>query len=193
MSDAPEYVSRAGEKLHAALERWPDLLQTIEGGLAADLGANVGGFTDCLLRRGAAKVYSVDTGYGVLAWKLRQDERVVVLERTNALYVELPEQVDIVVCDVAWTRQQRILPAAWRLVQPGGPVVTLVKPQYESEPRERKKGVVAADALPAILDRVRASVAEAGGQIVDEMESPLRGGRGNVEYLWLVHQSLSGA
>ena len=189
MAESIEFVSRAGEKLQAALEAWHDRLPQLENCVVADLGANVGGFTHCLLHWGVPKVYSVDTGYGVLAWKLRQDDRVVVMERTNALHVELPEPVDMVVCDVAWTKQKFILPAAWNMLKPGGPVISLVKPQYESDPRQRRKGVVLADEVPSVLERVRGEVIDSGGDILDEIVSPLRGGRGNAEYLWLIQQN----
>jgi len=182
------WVSRGGEKLDAALRAWGDLLPRLEGIVAADLGSNVGGFVDCLLGHGAAKVYAIDTGYGVLAWSLRQDPRVVVMERTNALHVTLPEPADLVTVDVGWTRQRHILPAAWRLVRPGGPVITLVKPQYEADEAERRRGVLRPEAQSAVLARVRADVVAAGGQIVAETGSPVRGTGGNVEYLWLVRR-----
>src|SRR2546423_14723359 len=103
------FVSRAGLKLDHALETFGI---SVAGKGCADFGSNSGGFVDCLLQRGAAKVYAIDTGYGVLEWKLRNDSRVVVMERTNAIHVKLPEQVQIVTIDVAWTRQRIILPAA---------------------------------------------------------------------------------
>src|SRR3954470_5640444 len=122
------FVSRAGQKLDHALTTFSI---DVAGLTCADLGCNAGGFTDCLLQRGAAKVYAVDTGYGALAWTLRKDPRVVVMERTNAMHVELPEPVPFVCIDVAWTRQRHILPAGRRLVTPDGRVVTLIKPHYE--------------------------------------------------------------
>src|SRR3954470_11288116 len=107
------FVSRAGQKLEHALNTFHI---DVNGQTCADLGSNVGGFVDCLLQRGAAKVYSIDTGYGVLDWKLRKDPRVVVMERTNAIHVTLPEKVSLVTIDVAWTKQRIILPAARRLL-----------------------------------------------------------------------------
>src|SRR5271170_5067789 len=122
------FVSRAGQKLDHALTVWAiDVRQRV----CADLGCSTGGFVDCLLQRGAIRVYAVDTGYGVLDWKLRQDRRVVVMERTNAMHVTLPEQISLVTVDVGWTRQRHILPAARRLVAAKGDVVSLVKPHYE--------------------------------------------------------------
>ena len=180
------YVSRAGEKLDAALREWADVLPPVAGTVAADLGSNVGGFVECLLEHGAARVYALDTGYGVLAWALRQDPRVVVMERTNALHAELPEPADMVTVDVAWTRQRHIIPAAIRLVTARGPIISLVKPSYEADRAERRGGVLKPEALAGVLARVRNDVAACGAEIVAEMESPIRGGKGNVEHLWLI-------
>jgi len=104
MDTSPPFASRAGQKLDHALTTFS---LDIEGKICADLGCSTGGFTDCLLRRGAAKVFAVDTGYGVLDWKLRKDPRVVVMERTNAMHVDLPERVELITIDVGWTRQCR--------------------------------------------------------------------------------------
>jgi len=194
MSTDRRFVSRAGEKLDAALDAWEDVLPSLEGIVAADLGANVGGFTDCLLTRGAKKVYAIDTGYGVLDWSLRNDDRVVVMERTNALHAELPEPVDLVVVDVAWTPQRYILPAAWRMVRDPMwcPIVSLIKPQYEATESELggrgkgRRGVLTDEQLPAVLERIRADVRSVCGRIVREIDSPIRGSRGNAEFLWLI-------
>src|SRR3954470_8633327 len=114
------FVSRAGQKLdHAINEFHIDVTNLI----CADLGCSTGGFTDCLLQRGAKKVYAVDTGYGVLDWKLRKDPRVIVMERTNAMHVEIPEPADLVTIDVAWTKQWHILPAAKKILARDGEVV----------------------------------------------------------------------
>lgn len=179
-------VSRAGEKLRAALTEWRDLLPDLNGLVAADLGANVGGFTECLLSHGVARVYAIDTGYGVLAWELRNDPRVTTMERTNALHVRLPEPMDLVTIDVAWTRQKHIIPAALRLVRPTGWVVSLVKPHYEADEAILRGGILPPEALLSVLDRVRSDVAAAHGEVVAEMESPIRGSKGNIEHLWLV-------
>ncbi|MCH9003257.1 MAG: hypothetical protein IIC02_11845 [Planctomycetes bacterium] len=144
------YVSRGGDKLAAALTHFK---LDVGGLVCADLGSHVGGFVDCLLQRGAAKVYSVDTSYGTLAWTLRKDDRVVVLERTNAMHVTLPEPVDLVTIDVGWTPQAKILPAAARMIKPEGRVVTLLKPHYEAAKELLVDGV-----LP---DRMSANVAAA--------------------------------
>src|SRR5450432_1736534 len=110
------FVSRAGQKLDHALTAF-DL--DVSAKICADLGCSTGGFTDCLLQRRAAKVYAVDTGYGVLDWKLRKDPRVVVMERTNAMHVQLPEMVEIVTIDISWTRQKNILPNARKMLADG--------------------------------------------------------------------------
>ncbi len=122
-----QFVGRAGDKLDAALAAFA---VDVGGWVCADFGCNVGGFTHCLLSRGAARVYAVDTGYGALAWTLRQDSRVVVMERTNALYTEPPEPVDLVAIDVAWTPQKLIFPAARKWPKPGGIIVSLPQAHY---------------------------------------------------------------
>ncbi|MDP6438007.1 MAG: SAM-dependent methyltransferase, partial [Candidatus Brocadiia bacterium] len=109
--EGQRYVGRGGEKLKAAID---ELGLALRGVVAADFGCNVGGFTDCLLQEGAARVYAVDTGYGALEWKLRTDERVIAMERTNAMHVQLPEPAQVIAVDVAWTRQHHILPNALR-------------------------------------------------------------------------------
>ncbi len=174
------FVSRAGQKLEHALAAFG---LEVKGRICADLGCNVGGFTDCLLQRGAVKVYSIDTGYGVLDYRLRKDPRVVVMERTNAMHVSLPEPVGFICIDVAWTRQRHILPAAGRLLAPGGEVVSLIKPHYEADPRQLRGGVLPAADLPAVLDQVRAEVAAADFAWLALTESPLKGSKGNTEFL----------
>src|SRR3954463_630831 len=111
------FVSRAGQKLDHALAHFN---LDVSGKTCADLGSNTGGFVDVLLQRGAAKVYAIDTGYGVLAWKLRKDPRVIVMERTNAMHVDLPEPITVVTIDVAWTKQRHILPAARKMIRADG-------------------------------------------------------------------------
>src|SRR3954468_14064629 len=125
-----EFVSRAGQKLEHALR---EFAIDVTDKICADLGCSTGGFSHCLLQHGAKQVYAVDTGYGVLDWKLRKDPRVIVMERTNAMHVDLPEKVDLVSIDVAWTRQRHILPAAKRIIRDTGIVVSLIKPHYEAD------------------------------------------------------------
>lgn len=176
-----EFVSRAGQKLEHALATFA---MDVTGLVCADLGSNTGGFTDCLLKRGAAKVYAVDTGYGVLDWKLRKDPRVVVMERTNAMHVVLPEPVAFICIDVAWTKQRNILPAARKLLTAGGEVVSLVKPHYESPPALLRGGVLPETDLASVLATVATDVAAAGFAIVQTVTSPIKGAKGNTEMLY---------
>ena len=123
------FVSRGGEKLDAALRHFA---VDVAACVCADLGSHVGGFVDCLLRRGAVRVYSVDTAYGILAWKLRKDPRVTVLERTNAMHLTLPETIELITVDVGWTPQSKILPNVAPMLASDARVITLVKPHYEA-------------------------------------------------------------
>ncbi len=177
------YVTRSGMKLDHALAAFH---VDPTGMICADLGSHQGGFVDCLLARGAVRVYSVDTSYGTLAWKLRKDPRVVVMERTNAMHVTLPEPVDLVTIDVGWTRQRHVLPAARALLKPGGRILSLVKPQYESGDNERDGGVLPESNLEPVLQRVRIDVRQAGLDVIGETRSPLKGGGGNIEVLFLM-------
>jgi 23S rRNA (cytidine1920-2'-O)/16S rRNA (cytidine1409-2'-O)-methyltransferase len=188
--EEPEvYVSRAGFKLAAALRAF-ELHPA--GWICADFGSHTGGFVDCLLRHGAARVYAIEPGYGVLDAGLRRDPRVVVCERTNALRFVCPEPCDLVTIDVGWTPQRLILPAARRCLKPdNGRVLTLIKPQYEAPPEWLAGGVVPAEHRDAVLAVCRADVRGLGWQIAGEVESPLRGHGGNVEYLWLLAQDPS--
>lgn len=174
------FVSRAGQKLDHALTTFGI---DVGGRCCADLGCNVGGFTDCMLQRGAKKVYAVDTGYGVLDYRLRKDERVIVMERTNAMHVSLPEPVSMITIDVAWTRQKHILPPASRLLADGGDIVTLIKPHYEADKRVLRGGVLPEEHLAAVLAAVRDDITDAGFTWIAETPSPIRGAKGNVEYL----------
>jgi len=173
------YASRGGDKLEFALS---SLKVAPSGTVTADLGSNVGGFVDCLLQHGAARVYSVDTSYGTLAWTLRQDDRVVVMERTNALHVELPEPVDLVTVDVGWTKQRLILPRAVGLTRPGGTVLSLLKPQYEADPAELVRGVVEPETAQSIADRVVETLERDGIRVAGRVRSALRGAKGNTEF-----------
>jgi 23S rRNA (cytidine1920-2'-O)/16S rRNA (cytidine1409-2'-O)-methyltransferase len=177
--DCP-YVGKGGLKLAFALDHFA---VDPSGMLCADLGCNVGGFTDCLLQRGARKVYAVDTGYGTLAWKLRTDECVVTVERTNALHWEAPERFDLLVIDLGWTRQSHILPTASGMITPTGRVLSLVKPSYEAPKELLHGGVLEEKYHEQILEKVKgdcpASLTMAG-----LARSPVVGSGGNVEY-WL--------
>ena len=177
------FVGRGGDKLDGALA---DLDVDVGEQTAADLGANVGGFTDCLLQCGARRVYAVDTGYGVLDWRLRQDERVAVLERTNALHVRLPEPVDLVVADVGWTPLGHLLPRALTLLKDTGFAVVLLKPQYEADPLERRGGVVYPECVAGVVARVVKGLAEAGIQVKKHVPSRILGSGGNQEFFLLI-------
>lgn|GEM_PF-700400 len=178
-----KYVTRSGLKLEHALDAFG---VDPAGKTCADLGSHQGGFVDCLLARGAAKVYSIDTAYGTLAWKLRIDPRVVVMERTNAIHVVLPEPVALVTIDVGWTPQRHVLPAARRLLGPGGRILSLIKPQYEAVEDEHAQGVVPEENLEPVLARVRVHAEEAGLAILGEARSPLAGGGGNAEFFFFL-------
>lgn len=178
------YVSRGGLKLAAAL----DAFQTNPTGLAcADLGCNVGGFTDCLLQRGARRVYAIDTGYGTLDYALRRNDRVIVMERTNALRVQLPERLDLVVIDVGWTRQRYVVPAAAGLLKPGGRIISLIKPQYEVPQGRLRNGVLPPAEAEAVLARVLDDLARRGFTTLRWIESPIQGDAGNREFLALLN------
>lgn len=196
MSEEPRpFVSRAGAKLAHALDAFG---LSVAGLRCADFGCNVGGFTDCLLQRGAAGVVAVDTGYGALAWKLRQDPRVEVRERTNALHAPAPAGgVDLVVVDLAWTPQRLAVPAALRWLAPGGRIVTLVKPHYELAPAEKGllvHGCLPHEHAPRVLAAVEAAMPALGARVLGGVQSPLVGGKtsrkkgveGNIEYLLLL-------
>ena len=183
--NACPYVSRGGFKLAKALEVFP-----VEpaGQVCIDCGASTGGFTDVLLKNGAAKVYAVDVGYGQLAWQLRQDSRVVVMERTNARALTpdmFPESMDLGVMDVSFISIRLILPALHGLLKPGGEVVCLIKPQFEAGKADvGKKGVVRDK---AVHERVLREMCEffptAGYTLLGLDYSPIRGPEGNIEYL----------
>ena len=179
------YVSRGGLKLEKAMKHFPI---DLKGKIAADIGASTGGFTDCMLQNGAAKVYAVDVGYGQLAWSLRSDERVVVLERTNARYLshnEIPDVLDFASIDVSFISLKLILPALRQLMSEDGEVVALIKPQFEAG-REKvgKKGVVRDPAVHLeVLKHFTQHAAEAGFTVKGIDFSPIRGPEGNIEYL----------
>lgn len=179
----PRFVSRGGEKLAHAIGAFA---VGVRGRICADLGASTGGFTDCLLQAGAAKVYAVDVGYGQLDIRIRNDPRVVVLERTNARYLgSLPEPVSLVTIDVSFISLDHILPVAARLLVPKGWCIPLIKPQFEAGRGEvGDRGVVRDPAIHRrVLHKVLESAGGAGFAIVGLTKSPLRGPEGNVEFL----------
>ena len=189
----PPYVSRGGLKLEAALDAFSI---AVAGAAAADVGASTGGFTDCLLQRGAARVYAIDVGYGQLDWRLRQDSRVVVMERTNARYLEsLPELLDLVVVDVSFISLKLILPAARGWLKPGGEIVALIKPQFEAGRRQVGKGGVVRDpeVHRAVLDDLLGWMANEGLGPCGLIRSPLKGPAGNLEFLVWLRPGVEGA
>ena len=179
------YVSRGGLKLAKAMDVFG---LDLTGMICADIGASTGGFSDCMLQHGAAKVYAVDTGYGKLAWKLRTDERVVPLERTNARYLtheQIPEELDLASVDVSFISLRLILPALRGVLGPGGQVVCLVKPQFEAgKEKVGKKGVVRDPKVHLeVLEHFLVHADEADFTVKDMTFSPIRGPEGNIEYL----------
>jgi 23S rRNA (cytidine1920-2'-O)/16S rRNA (cytidine1409-2'-O)-methyltransferase len=176
-------VSRAYHKLAAALDGFR---LSPAGWVAADFGCNVGGFTQCLLARGADRVYALDTSTKLLDYSLRRDPRVVVMEGVNALHASPPEPVDLVVIDVGWTRQILILPAARSWLKPDGRVITLVKPHYEADRALLKRGRLPDERVKEVVAGVLQNVANLGWQVLDRMDSPIRGGAGNQEILVLL-------
>jgi 23S rRNA (cytidine1920-2'-O)/16S rRNA (cytidine1409-2'-O)-methyltransferase len=185
------YVSRGGLKLEGAL-RAMDL--DVRDWVCLDVGASTGGFTDCLLQHGARKVYAVDVGYGQLAWKLRQDERVVPIERTNIRHMAaglLPEPVDLVTIDTSFISLKIVVPAVLKFIKPGGMVLALIKPQFEAGKGNVGKGGVVRDSalhqqIITDLGRFFESHGLAGGPVVP---SPILGPKGNQEYLMLLTQA----
>lgn len=175
------FVSRAGEKLEYGLKNFGI---SIVGLVCADFGSSTGGFVDCLLKHGASKVYAVETGYGVLAWELRNDKRVVVMERTNAMHVDLPEKFDLITIDTGWTKLDKIIPSALRNLKPNGDIIALLKPHYEAEPQILRKGKLPEEILPEVLTSVIQKLEQLGVKIISTIESPVVGRKGgNREYL----------
>jgi 23S rRNA (cytidine1920-2'-O)/16S rRNA (cytidine1409-2'-O)-methyltransferase len=179
------WVSRGGIKLEHGLEHFGF---DVAGAVALDVGSSTGGFTDVLLSRGAAKVYAVDVGTNQLAWKLRQDPRVIVHERTNARHLDssmIPEPVDIVVCDASFISLAKVLEAPLKLAKPGAKLVALIKPQFEAGRAEVGKGGVVRD--PAVHQRVcdeaTAWVEAQGWTVLGVTPSPITGPEGNIEFL----------
>lgn len=178
------FASRGGIKLQAAIDQFKmDLKEKV----VLDVGSSTGGFVDCLLQNGAKKVYALDTAYGELAWKLRNDERVVVMERTNILHLQsLPEEVDLITIDAGWTKLELILPIVQKFLKSDGKIIALLKPHYESKQKNLIKGVVPENLVEEIKNQVIKNIEHLQFKILDQMESPILGGAGNREYLLLL-------
>ena len=180
-----KYVSRGGLKLEKAMKAFPI---NLEGLVSMDIGASTGGFTDCMLQNGASKVFAVDVGYGQLAWKLRTDERVVNMERTNIRYVTLADigqELDFASVDVAFISLKLVLPVAKELLREGGEIVALIKPQFEAG-REKvgKKGVVRDPEVHRdVIEEITTFAQNTGFEVLGLEFSPIRGPEGNIEYL----------
>jgi len=188
VKESPRFVGRGGEKLQAAFDAFDF---TVDGLVCLDVGASTGGFTDCLLQHGAARVFAVDVGKGQLHWKLRNDPRVRVMDGMNARYLdseEFPERPQFAAVDVAFISLTKVLPAVIKVLVPGAQLVTLVKPQFEAERGQVGKGGVVRDAAVRddVVEKIRSfCVRELGLTGMGVCESPLRGPAGNVEFLAL--------
>jgi len=182
------YVSRGGVKLEKALAEFG---VSSEGKACLDIGASTGGFTDCLLQRGAARVYAVDVGYGQIAWKLRQDPRVKVVERTNARHLRLQDlgltgpAIELAVIDVSFISLSKILPAVYNLLKDGAEAVALIKPQFEARREQVGKGGIVRDEAvrKEVIERVKAEAEAIGFKAKGVIASPISGADGNVEFL----------
>jgi 23S rRNA (cytidine1920-2'-O)/16S rRNA (cytidine1409-2'-O)-methyltransferase len=179
-----KFASRGGEKLQAAINNFQLSVNNL---VCLDVGSSTGGFVDCLLQNGAAKVYSVDTAYGELAWKLRNDKKVVVMERTNILYLkELPEKADLITIDSGWTKLELVLPVVKAFLKENGQLLALLKPHYEADKKDLIKGVLRDDLVEEVKNQVLEKVKSLGFEILGEMPSPILGGGGNKEFLVLL-------
>lgn len=179
------FVSRGGLKLEAALREFK---VDVSGTTALDAGASTGGFTDCLLQHGARKVYAVDVGYGQMAWKLRQDPRVVVIERTNIREItpsHIPEPIDIAVIDVSFISLEKVIPSILQFLKPDAGIIALIKPQFEVGKEQVGKGGIVRDeaARTAAVERIAAFIRDLGLDVKGVIPSPITGQDGNVEHL----------
>lgn len=179
------YVSRGGLKLEKALA---EFTIDVKGKTCLDVGASTGGFTDCLLQHGANKVYAVDVGYGQMAWKIRQDPRVVVIERTNIRDIDpalIPEQADLAVMDVSFISLEKVVSPVLQFLKLGGDLIALIKPQFEVGKGQVGKGGIVRDeaARTGAVEKVRTAFQSAGLEVKGIIPSPITGQDGNVEYL----------
>ncbi len=187
LREEKKYVGRGGLKLEFAIDQFGI---DPKGLTASDIGASTGGFTDCLLKRGVKRVYAVDVGYGQFDYSLRNDKRVVLLERTNARYLtqkEIPEQLDLVVMDVSFISIVKILPALIPLMNEESSIISLIKPQFEGKREYLKKGIVRDKEIhKEILINLIAGISRLGLCVTDAAYSPVKGGKGNIEFFFLI-------
>jgi len=187
VKNKPQFVSRGGDKLAWALETFK---VAVSGRICADVGASTGGFTDCLLQNGAARVYAIDVGYGQIDYTLRQDTRVIVIERTNARYLEaLAERVDFVTVDASFISLKLLIPAIKNWLQPSADLILLIKPQFEAGREEVGKGGVVRDAKThkRVLADILNAMRQLGFDIRGLTTSPIKGPAGNTEFLTWIH------
>lgn len=177
----PKFVSRGGLKLEKGIQEFK---VNVQDTVCIDLGSSTGGFVDCLLQHGAKKVYAVEKGYGILDWKLRKDPRVIVMERTNALEVRIPEKADIITIDSGWTKQATILPKTIELLKPYGMILSLVKPNYEAG--------ISYPHVDKVVDKVQKEIVDKFGdklKILGITESPILGTKGkNKEFIFYIQK-----
>ena len=184
--EPPPFVSRGGIKLENALDQFQ---LDVSGKVAADIGASTGGFTDCLLQRGASRVYAIDVGYGQLDYRLRRDSRVIVMERTNARYpIPLPEKIDLATIDLSFISVKKVIPSVAKLLKDNGYLLVLFKPQFEAERREVGKGGVIKEPIlhATVLGRFVAWVVEHNFRLKGLVASPILGAEGNKEFFVLL-------
>lgn len=178
--DQKSFVSRAGFKLYFALTIFKI---DVKSKICADFGASTGGFTDCLLQMGASKVYSIDTSYGELAWKLRQNSKVIVLEKTNAIFAKLPELVDIITNDTGWTKQEFVIENIFKNLKNNGILLTLIKPHYEAT-ELTKNGTLDEKTALKVTNQTVKKIENLGFKNLGIIKSPLVGKKaGNTEYI----------
>lgn len=182
------FAGRAGKKLEFALERFN---LDVTNKICADFGSAVGGFVDCLLKHKAKKVYAIEKGYGVLAWNLRSNPRVEVMERTNAMHVRLPEKVDVITIDTSWTRQRNIVPNALKNLKKNGMILTLIKPHYEADRKLLESGRLSENDAKRTARKVLEEIESFPDVIAKGLiKSPIVGGKAsNVEYLAYLQRS----
>ncbi len=183
-NETPKFVSRAGFKLEGALDNFKI---DVTGLVVLDAGISTGGFTDCLLQRGAKRVYGVDVGFGIVHEKLRKDPRVILYEKTNLRYLDsLPELVDLATLDLSFISLLKVMPAVCKLLKPDARIITLIKPQFEAEREDvRRGGIVKDDDVhKKVVEKIKNGMLEFGFEMMDLMESPIKGDKsGNKEFL----------